>query len=302
MALNFFFDQAEARALLTDFANLRSSKASLLTRDGFQAWAGSLPERVEDYFYREPWVLCSQPAPNLRDTNLLTFTDGEISSLEAPVSELAKLASQVDWAIFPWGGNARYGMLGRIIHGPAPDDDLQLGDSGLFRYASVQDFGEAYHGVIGRRGQTEFAPLLWQAIRGDAAGLLIITFKYYEDAFCDSNVQFSVEGTIADSVVGELSVYRITDFAAFKYFVGLINTVDVFGILPGNLSLQACQEVRQLTDRQNLSAALKCTPWFLVFNEGEIDTYPVLFVSSEHQRVLRFVSETGKALKFVSYF
>lgn len=302
MALNFFFDEADVRTLLTNFAKLSSSKASLLTKHGFHPWTGSLPERAEEYFYQEPWILCSQPALDLRDTDLSVFTDDEITSLEQHVSELAKLDSQVDWAVFPWGGNYRYGMLGQITHDPVPPNYPQIKDTGLFQYPSVQDFRKGYHGVIGRRTESEFAPLLWRAIHGDYADLLIITFKYYEDAFSDSNVEFSVVGTIADSVVAELSVYRISDFSAFRYFVGLINTVTVFEMLPGDLSLQACQEVRQLTTSRSLSAALKHTPWFLVCNEGEIDTYPVLFVSSEHQRVLRFVSETRKALKFASYF
>jgi len=300
VSLNFFFDQLIVRESLVEFASERQETARMLTERGLDSWSGALPDRVGDYFYQEPWILCSEPADDLRDIDLSVFTDKEISSLKQPSSELAKLARLVDWAIFPWGGNAGYGMLGQVTRNTFPG--LQLRDKRLFGYPSAHNFSETYHGVIGRRTGSEFAPALWKAIQGVASEFLVITFEYYEDAFCDSNVEFSVVGTITDAVASKLSVYRIRDFAAFKYFVGLINTVEVFELLPGNLSLLSCQEVRRLTRGKDLSASLAYTPWFLVCNEGEIDTYPVLFVSSEHQQVLQFIGETGDTLKFASYF
>ena len=302
MSLNFFFDQPDIRASLAEFVSQRSANARMLTGRGLDSWNGRLPDRVGDYFYKEPWILCSEPVDNLRDIDLSVFADTGIISLEQAASELVKLVHLVDWAIFPWGGNAGYGMLRQLTRDSASTLDPQLRDPRFFEYPTVQDFRESYHGVIGRRTRSEFAPALWHSIRADTTDLFVITFEYYADAFCHSNVEFSVEGTITDTVASNLSVYRIRDFAAFKYFVGLINTVEVFEILPSNLSLDSCQEIRRLTSSQNLAGALEHTPWFLVCNEGEIDTYPVLFVSSEHRRLLRFVNGTGDSLEFASYF
>lgn len=301
MPLNFVFDRPQYRKQLTHLAKQGSLSPYLLNGQGCLSWNGALPERAGDYFYREPWVLCSEPVADWQNIKVSVFGDNEKQSVGEALSVLANLAKSVQWAIFPWGGNAAYGMLGHMVRGAAPN--CEASDSGLFQYKDLETFAEEYHGLIGRRKQAELARVLWQALHDDGTDLLVITFEYYEDAFVNCTPTFSVEGTISDAEGSpDLSVYRIRDFKSFEYFVGMINAVKVFQLMPGNLSLDSCQEIHNLSNYQDFSAILKGTPWFLVCNEGEIDTYPLLFVSSIHEHTKRFESETRHALRLASFF
>ena len=137
---------------------------------------------------------------------------------------------------------------------------------------------------------------------GEGSPPQIITFEYYEGAFQGAVLNFSVEGGFSNSDETRLSIYRMGDFKTFEYFIGLINTVSVFDILPGSLAADKCAEVRRLADGLELQDALQHTPWFLVCNGGEIDTNHVLFVSSSHSLISRSPIDLAEALSFVSFF
>lgn len=300
MALNFFFDTLQFRATLTEFVNSMSN-ARLLTERGSSPWNGILPLRTGDYFYPEPWVLCPGVDAGPEALDLSVFQDTDTASFRKRLQALQRLANLEEWVIFPWGGNANYGMLGQIVRDGVKN--RRSGENGLFQYDGIDDFSNTYHGVIGRRTRSDFAQPLWQAIHENEIDILVVTFEYYADAFADSKAAFSVEGTISNGGDGpNLSVYRVKDLASFRYFVGLINAVQVFQLLPGDLSLDSCQTVRRLINHGNLSGALEHTRWFVVCNEGEIDTYPVLFAASSHERVARFVTENRDSLNFATFF
>lgn len=130
----------------------------------------------------------------------------------------------------------------------------------VLHYKSTADFRHSFKGVLGRRTRMQFAPPLWREIIGERTTPLILTFAYYEDAFEDANLSFSVEGTFA-GVENEtpISAYRVHDYETFAHFVGLANQVYPFEVLPGTLSLDACQVVRRGTHSFDLSTALAST-------------------------------------------
>lgn len=49
---------------------------------------------------------------------------------------LTCLAASTDWAIFPWGGYARYGMLGLVMDAAGP---TQIAVPPFFQYAATGD-------------------------------------------------------------------------------------------------------------------------------------------------------------------
>ena len=117
------------------------------------------------------------------------------------------------------------------------------------------------------------------------------------------DLSFSVEGTFAgDDNEGEVSAYRVHDYATFAYFVGLVNQVYPFDILPGTLSLDACQTARRMARCFDFSSPLHLTPWYLVYDGGEIDTSHALFVAADNSTTLHFAREAGEALSFVMCF
>jgi len=297
MNLTFFLDEPNARAALGRFAR-RSTDVRLVCLEEACRWEGELPTRVGDYFYNSPWVLYSSSMAATPTLELSTFSADHFKSTEQVDAGLQGLADSVDWSIFSWGGYAKYGMLG-VVSAGAVDIDVRP----VFHYESTSDFGRSFRGLLGRRTRMPFAPPLWRAINGERTTPLIVTFAHYEDAFEDADVSFSVEGTFGGTDnMGAVSAYRVHDYATFAYFVGLVNQVGTFDILPGTLSLEACQVVTRMVHSYDLSTALDFTPWYFVYGGGEIDTYHALFVASDHAAAAHFAREASHALPFVTYF
>lgn len=299
MPLTFFHDQPEARSSLTQFARQSRQEAVLLTDGGASSWNGILPSRVGDDFYGTRWILYSG-ATELAAPDLSAFSADQAKSARQAALALADLARSMDWAIFPWGGYAGYGMLGLITRAQV---DTHFVSQRIFQYASVESLDQSYHGLIGRRNRSPFARSLWDAIGGQSSPPLIVTFEFYEDAFVGAKLAFSVEGSLPEpSGQPKVSVYRIRDYETFDYFVKMANQVSVFDVLPGALELESCADVRRLVSEFNLAGALQHAPWFLIYNGGEIDTNNVLFAASEHSVAAHFVGKATAALDFVSYF
>ena len=297
MNLTFFLDEPNARAALTAFAQ-SATNVMLVSHEETRHWDKQLPTRVEDYFYNSPWVLYSSSKKATPRLDLSTFSADHFKSAEQVDAALQGLTNSVDWSIFSWGGYAKYGMLGLVASGV-----VDVNVKPVFHYKSTADFRHSFKGVLGRRTRMQFAPPLWRAINGERTTPLIVTFAYYEDAFEDANLSFSVEGTFA-GVENEtpVSAYRVHDYETFAHFVGLANQVYPFEVLPGTLSLDACQAVRRGAHSFDLSTALDFTPWYLVYNGGEIDTYHALFIASDNAGASHFARESSDALSFVTYF
>lgn len=297
MSLTFFLDEQDAHAALASFSQI-APNAMLVSSEGTRRWDGVLPTRVGDYFYESPWVLYSSSKNVTPTLDLSMFSADHFKNPKEIASAIQRLEDSVDWSAFSWGGYAKYGMLGLV----APPD-IDLGVKPIFHYRSATDFSCSFKGLLGRRTRTQFAPSLWRAINGERVTPLVVTFRYYEEAFEDVDLSFSVEGTFAgDDNEGEVSAYRVHDYATFAYFVGLVNQVYPFDILPGTLSLEACQTARRMARSFDFSSPLHFTPWYLVYNGGEIDTNHALFVAADHSTTLHFGLETGEALSCVMCF
>jgi hypothetical protein len=297
MNLTFFLDEPNVRAALAVFAQ-SATDVMLVSSEGTRHWDGELPTRAGDYFYDSPWVLYSSSKKATLVIDLSTFSADHFKNPEQVVNAFQSIAHSVDWSVFSWGGYARYGMLGLVA-----SEAVKIGVEPVFHYKSADSFGNSFKGLLGRRTRTQFAPPLWRAISGEKAAPRIVTFEYYRDAFEGADLSFLVEGTFARND-GEptVSAYRVNDYPTFSYFVGLANQVSTFDILPCTLSLEACQAATRLAHSLNLSSALDFTPWYLVYNGGEIDTNHALFVASDHAVASHFAVEARDALSFVTYF
>jgi hypothetical protein len=297
MNMTFFLDEPNARAALRAFAQ-SATDVMFVCREETRYWDGEFPTRVGDYFYNSPWVLYSSRKKATPILDLFTFSADHFKSPKQVDAALGSLGDSVDWCIFSWGGYAKYGMLGL-----AAREAVDMNVRPVFQYKSSADFSHSFKGLLGRRTRMEFAPPLWRAINGELTTPLVVTFAYYADAFEGADLSFSVEGTFA--VVEnepQVSAYRVHDYATFAHFVGLVNQVYPFDVLPGTLSLDACQAVRRAAHSFDLSKALDFTPWYLVYNGGEIDTNHALFVASDHAAAAHFAREASDALSFVTYF
>jgi len=272
-----------------------------VSNDGSQRWDGVLPARVGEYFYKSPWVLCAGTRKDAPQVELSAFSADHFKSSQQMVSALQDLEDTANWSLFSWGGYAKYGMIGLL----APTA-IDIGVKPIFQYGSAADFGRTFKGSLGRRTDKKLAPALWRALNAEREIPLIVTFAHYEDAFTwdDVELSYSVEGTFAgvDDAEGPASAYRPRDYATFAYFVGLMNQVSFFDILPGSLSIDACQNVRRMAHSFDFSGALKLSPWYLIYNGGEIDTYHVLFVASDHSATLHFAHEASESLSLVTHF
>jgi len=213
---------------------------------------------------------------------------------------LTGLANSTDWAIFPWGGYTRYGMLGLIA---GRHVGAQITSESIFQYSDAKNFDRNYRALIARRNRSPFAPALWQAVAGESNPPLIVTFEYYEAAFAGARLSFSVEGTFTErDGMSRVSVYRVQDYETFEYFVKMSNQVNVFDILPATLDLDSCAKVRRMADGLDFAGAIQHTPWFLVYNGGELDTNHVLYAASEHATAAQFAAKSAAVLEVVSYF
>lgn len=299
MPLAFFLDTHETRSELRRFA-LGSRQAFLMSGKQSQGWDGELPSRSGDYFYESPWLLFSgKPDINV-PAFLEVFSADTAKNLESVWRALECVEKEEEWAIFPWGGYARYGMLGLIA---SITSLASLSCSPIFHYGQVSHFGLSYKGVISRRGLSPFAPSIWRGIQGEKETPLIVSFEYYEEAFEGAELSFSVQGSFREADDSKtLSIYRMNDYAAFAHFAGMANQVFPFDILPGRLGLAECEKTRHLTSRLDFSGALHVTPWFLSYNAGEIDTNNVLFAASAPSMTAHFVKESADSLSHISYF
>lgn len=299
MPIRFSFDEPRLRSDLTEFLRHHGQGAQIFGRSGLSQWNGILPRRVGDHYYESPWILCSSPRSPL-SVDLSVFDADKSKTPSQTVTALANLTASTDWAIFPWGGYTRYGMLG-IFAREETIFEAPLAPR-TFLYKNAEDFGNSYHGILARRTRSVFAPPLWKMVGGEATPPQIIAFEYYEDAFQGTALNFSIEGGFNNSDGTRLSIYRMGDFKTFEYFIGLINTVSVFDVLPGSLTADACAEVRRLADGLELQDALQHTPWFFVCNGGEIDTNHLLFATSDHSLSSKCLIDLADALFFVSFF
>lgn len=297
--LSFFLDQSGVRSNLVEFVQRSSRNALLLTKEGVTPWAGTFPCRVGGEFYGSPWVIYSDMAEGAPVGDLSVFSADRSKSPGEAMAALTRLANSADWAIFPWGGYFRYGMLG-LIAGKHVGEQAALDP--VFQYASVEKFDQSYRALIARRNRVQLASSLWSALAGESAPPLIVTFEYYESAFADAKLSFSVEGTFTErDGTSRVSVYRVRNYETFEYFVKMSNQVSVFDILPSTLSVDSCAKVRRMADGLELGEALRHTPWFLVYNGGEIDTNHVLFAASEHSITAQFAVKSADALEVISY-
>ena len=297
--ISFYFDESEVRAELERFA--QSDGGTLLfSKQNGSPWTGDLPSRVDDYFYDSEWILLRKTTVGVPGLDVSLFSADRFKTPEQAGNSLGTLAAFSEWAVFPWGGYAKYGMLGVISHA---DEISRFDSQPIFRYPANLAFDHQYRGVLGRRTRTEFGPSLWNAINGASIPPIVITFEYYEEAFEDVKLSFKVEGTFAQPEgPPRVSAYRMLDFETFKYFAGNANQFGVFDVLPGTLDFDSCAHARLAASGRDVPGTLKHSPWYLVYNGGEIDTNHALFFSLDHRTAVHFVDESRDILEFVSYF
>jgi hypothetical protein len=298
--ISFYLDESAVREELTQF--LRSAgEAIAVSRENRQLrWNRELPSRVGEYYYDYDWLVLPQATNEISGINMSTFSADHFKTPEQVGKTLEALAASSEWAVFPWGGYARYGMLGLVA---GQDAMSKIRSQPIFQYSTNVPLDRQYRGVLGRRSRTEFGPSLWKAIGAEYDPPTIITFEYYEDAFEGLKSSFKVEGTFAQREgQSPVSAYRILDFETFRYFAGNANQFGVFDVVPGCVDFQSCVRARQEVASQNFVGALRHTPWYLVYNGGEIDTNHALFVSTNHAATAHFVGESDDILDFVSFF
>ena len=298
--LSFFFDVPKTRILLTQFANEQESTPTIRNKQGEERWGGALPQRAGEYFYGEPWIIYAAGIDSFPLINLSAFDASTFKKASTVAAVLAELSSLSGWAIFPWGGYAKYGMLALISDSALPKE---LSACSVFTYSTPNRFEQQYRGLIARRTHGQLAGVLWDAFNGEASPVRIISFEYYEGALSEPGISTVVESSLIDSDgVTRLSVYRVSDLSSFVQFIGIANQVSTLDILPGDLSLDDCLRARTKALDFNFSGALQHAPWLMLYNGGEIDTNHLLFTSSEHQVSARFVEKTAGPLEIASFF
>jgi hypothetical protein len=266
-------------------------------------WDGLIPVRVGDDFYGEPWLISTSIAA-LDELEL--FMEQTAKTPEALMRVLERLTEQVEWAVFPWGGNASCGLIGLYHASNAIDNEIAK--EAVTEYSDLKAFESRFAGLIARDPTTQFWHEIWKILDGDQKNPIVLTFEYYEGVFDESSRSFSVLATFQGRWGHRLSAYRVQDADAFRHFMEQHNSTDFLTAVAADTSIEHWVEAADLLgtpNSNNVAGAqqlLRKVGWCLQRNAGEIDTNHLLVSARNAAFSRRVLRATSDYAEFVSMF